>query len=140
MFSLITVSSIYYLYSVRDIYVIKKMVKLCFISQNPATQFCLLLPAYIKSRYSLVRGLPENHANCSSSSELVWSWNTIFLFREIRNNDESDFNFAKFRGIPRNFVVLYFAKFREITENFMKISYKLFREIVLLCKFFKSNT
>jgi hypothetical protein len=32
--------------------------------------------------------------------ELVWSRNRIFLFREIRNNDESDFNFAKFREIP----------------------------------------
>jgi hypothetical protein len=46
----------------------------------------------------------------------------IFLFSKIRNNDASDFNFAKFREIPRNFVVLYFAKFREI---------------VSLCKFFK---
>jgi hypothetical protein len=51
--------------------------------------------------------------------------------------------FAKFREIPRNFVVLSFAKFRinyfaklfhyvnfSNTNTFREISYKLFREIV----------
>jgi hypothetical protein len=52
-------------------------------------------------------------------SEVGWSRNRIFLFREIRNNNESDFNFAKFREIPRNFVVLHFAKCYEISRNFV---------------------
>jgi hypothetical protein len=86
---------------------------------------------------------------------LGWSRKRIFLFREIRNNDESDFNFAKFREISlyryfisRNFTkfhINYFAKlFRYVnfpnTNTFREISYKLFSEIVSLCKFFKSNT
>jgi hypothetical protein len=55
-----------------------------------------------------------------NTTEIGWSRNRIFLFREIQNNDESDFNSAKFR-----------------CTFFREISYKLFREIVSLCKFFK---
>jgi hypothetical protein len=64
------------------------------------------------------------------SMGIGWSRNRIFLFREIRNNNESDFNFAKFPEISFYFISQNFVKCR-------KISYKIFREIVSLCKFFK---
>jgi hypothetical protein len=39
----------------------------------------------------------------------------FFAFREIRNNDESDFHFAKFCEIPQNFVKFCCNLFREIS-------------------------
>jgi hypothetical protein len=47
-----------------------------------------------------------------NTGDVGWSRNRIFLFREIRNNDESDFNFAKFREISLYFILRNFAKFR----------------------------
>jgi hypothetical protein len=46
-----------------------------------------------------------------------WSRTRIFfLFREIRNHDESNFNFAKFREISLYFLSRYFAKFHNISR------------------------
>jgi hypothetical protein len=66
----------------------------------------------------------------SSGSGQGWLGNRIFLFRKIRNNDESDFNFAKFREIPRNFI-----QFLAIPQNFIK--YRDFQIPIHFAKLFR---
>jgi hypothetical protein len=55
-------------------------------------------------------------ASCSPDRVVA---SRIFFISGNTNYDESDFNFAKIREIPQNFVVLSFAKFCEITQNFI---------------------
>jgi hypothetical protein len=118
---------------------------------------------YMRTKLTLLFLLHQNTFTyyLRLSSELVvvllfqvgWLRIRIFLFREIRNNAKSDFNFAKVHKISLYFLTRNFAKFRInyfaklfCYENFSntntpgKISFKLFCEMVLLCKFLKSNT
>jgi hypothetical protein len=79
-----------------------------------------------------------NEAGCRLD-ELGWSRKSIFIFREIRNKCESEFNFAKFRQnvvtkISRNFVHYLSRNFvknfvTKISRNFVEISFIHFREI-----------
>jgi hypothetical protein len=56
---------------------------------------------------------------------LEWS-RKIILFREIRNNDESNLNFTKLHEILQNS-----AKFHEILLHFISQNFAKFREISL---------